>query len=129
MEKLLNSRPEVALKQVAAALREVRKGSDRAVKEYNEILGYWQTPEFIEYLLELADECERVAIEYPVFVDTPEDIAVKGEEILCFDGCDWVIDYVEHDAEEGVDYMANGTTVEAYMPLPDKSTSEGVNNG
>ncbi|HGZ6705664.1 TPA: hypothetical protein ACOLYM_004130 [Vibrio parahaemolyticus] len=61
MEKLLNDKPEVALKQVAAALREARKGSDRAVKEDGEILGYWQTPEFIEYLLELADECDRVS--------------------------------------------------------------------
>ncbi|HGF5019677.1 hypothetical protein R8O05_21220 [Vibrio sp. 1865] len=62
MEKLLNNKPEVALKQVAAALRETRKGSDRAVKEDGEVLGYWQTPEFIEYLLELADECDRVSV-------------------------------------------------------------------
>ncbi|CCO46693.1 hypothetical protein VIBNISOn1_1840076 [Vibrio nigripulchritudo SOn1] len=62
MEKLLNNKPEVALKQVAAALRETRKGSDRAIKEDGEVLGYWQTPEFIEYLLELADECDRVSV-------------------------------------------------------------------
>ncbi|AWK83543.1 hypothetical protein [Photobacterium damselae] len=62
METLLDIKLDIALRQVAAALRTVRKGSDRAVKEDGEILGYWQTPEFIEYLLELADECDRVAI-------------------------------------------------------------------
>ncbi|HIF9180391.1 TPA: hypothetical protein ACX6QL_001433 [Photobacterium damselae] len=62
METLLDTKPEIALGQVAAALRTVRKDSNRAVKEDGEVLGYWQTPEFIEYLLELADECDRVAI-------------------------------------------------------------------
>ncbi len=121
---LLNDKPDVALMQLAAAIREVRQGSDRAVKEDGEVLGYWQTPEFIEYLLELAGECERVANEYPVEVNSPEDIERKGEEILCWDGCDWSIDYVEHCPERGVDYMANGTDVEAYMPLPTNPKSK-----
>ena len=53
----------------------------------------------------------------PIDVDSPEDIEIKGEEILCWDGCEWSIDYVEHCSDSGVDYMANGTTVEAYLPL------------
>lgn len=54
----------------------------------------------------------------PIFVGSPEDIAIKGEEILCWDGLDWSIDFVEHDSEVGFDYMSNGTQVIAYLPLP-----------
>ncbi|WP_234352470.1 hypothetical protein [Vibrio harveyi] len=56
----------------------------------------------------------------PIEVDSPEDVEIVGEEILCFDGCDWVIDYVDYDSEQGVNYMANGTHIEAYLPLPEK---------
>ncbi|WP_108944031.1 hypothetical protein [Shewanella halifaxensis] len=56
----------------------------------------------------------------PIKVDSPEDIEIHGEEILCWDGCDWVIDYVEYDSDTGTDYMANNTQVEAYLPLPEK---------
>lgn len=56
----------------------------------------------------------------PIEVDYPEDIEIKGEEILVWDGCDWAIDYVEHCPDTGVDYMANNTDVEAYLPLPEK---------
>lgn len=53
-------------------------------------------------------------------VDSPEDIDVVGEEILCFDGCEWVIDYVDVCPEWGHCYMANGTEVEAWCRLPAK---------
>ena len=56
----------------------------------------------------------------PIEVDSPEDIEIVGEEILCFNGCDWRIDYVEHCPDRGVNYMANNTHVEAYLPLPAK---------
>lgn len=56
----------------------------------------------------------------PIFVDTPEDIEPCGEEVLCWDSCDWSIDYAEIDGETGNVYMANGTQVEAYIPLPPK---------
>lgn len=146
---------QLTLKQVAAAIKELR--TDRPVHEDGELVGYWQTPEFIEYLLELADESDRVAESFSTFVgvdwakgegpaaqaalknsgsgvaespwtvtevDSAEDIDIKGEEILCFDGCDWVIDYVEHDPDTGIDYMANGTEVEAYTTLPEKLQSK-----
>ncbi|NOH26203.1 hypothetical protein F0267_25900 [Vibrio coralliilyticus] len=58
---------------------------------------------------------------YKVFeVDSPEDIDVIGEEILCFDGCDWVIDYVDVCPEWGHHYMANGTEIKAWCRLPAK---------
>ena len=53
-----------------------------------------------------------------IFVDSPEDIHIKGQEILVWDGCDWSIDYVECCVDSGVDYMANGTEVVAYAELP-----------
>ncbi|MDG3089148.1 Lar family restriction alleviation protein [Vibrio hannami] len=54
------------------------------------------------------------------YIDTPEDIEIKGEEILCWDGCEWLIDYVELDVDSGCYYMANGTHTEAYLPMPQK---------
>ncbi|MCY9874021.1 hypothetical protein [Vibrio barjaei] len=54
----------------------------------------------------------------PTIVDSPEDISIVGEDILVNDGCDWSIDHVEHCPDRGVNYMANNTEVEAYMPLP-----------
>jgi len=54
----------------------------------------------------------------PQRIESPEDIEPKGEEVLCWDGCDWCIDYVEVDAETGHFYMANGTEVEAFALLP-----------
>lgn len=51
-----------------------------------------------------------------VSVATPEDITFDGD-VLCWDGCDYSIDYVETDVETGTCYMANGTEVEAYKLL------------
>lgn len=56
----------------------------------------------------------------PIEVDSPEDIHIKGEDILCWDGCDWSIDYVDTCPDTGTDFMANNTEVMAYMPLPEK---------
>lgn len=55
----------------------------------------------------------------PIEVDSPEDIHIKGQEILVWDGCEWTIDFVEHCADSGVDYMANNTEVVAFLPLPE----------
>lgn len=54
------------------------------------------------------------------FIDSPEDVSIIGEEILCLVEPEWVIDYVEVDPEHGGYYMANGTLIEAYMPLPNE---------
>lgn len=56
---------------------------------------------------------------WPEIVESIEDISVVGEEILVWDGCDWHIDYVEVCPEWGHHYMANGTEVEQWMPLPE----------
>jgi hypothetical protein len=56
-----------------------------------------------------------------ISVDTPEDIGFY-EEILCFDGCEVSIDFVVVCTETGDYYMANGTDVTHYQPLPVKPT-------
>ncbi|MDF5600783.1 hypothetical protein P3746_20415 [Vibrio parahaemolyticus] len=85
---------EVTLRQVAAALREVRKGSDRAFQEDGEVLGYWQTPEFIEYLLELADECDRVAIRKEVAAKEIKSFTDK-EALLSAFGDGWFEGFIK----------------------------------
>ncbi len=54
----------------------------------------------------------------PIEVYSLEDIEITGTNILCFDGKDWVIDQVKRCPEKNINYMVNGTQVEAYMPLP-----------
>jgi hypothetical protein len=56
----------------------------------------------------------------PVFVDGPDDISIKGEDILCWDGVHWLVDHVEYDCDVGASYMANRTNVIAYVPMPDE---------
>lgn len=51
-----------------------------------------------------------------ISVDTPEDMPM-GEEVLCWDGCGYHLDYADMDADTGAHYMANGTCVEAYKLL------------
>lgn len=64
----LTNEAGAALSEVAGYLRTVRKGSDR--KHYQnigpeglgkELVGFWQTEEWIDGLLALADEAERVS--------------------------------------------------------------------
>ncbi|EOW9480267.1 hypothetical protein ACOCG1_003338 [Vibrio cholerae] len=78
-----------ALKEVTSALRELRRGDDRAVVSDGEVLGYWQTPEYIEYLLELADKCDRSLEKYakPMFSEPRKhgrcDILDKYGDLIC----------------------------------------------
>lgn len=51
-----------------------------------------------------------------ISVDTAEDMPI-GEEVLCWDGCQYHLDYADMDAESGAHYMANGTEVESYQLL------------
>ena len=51
-----------------------------------------------------------------ISVDTPEDMPI-GEEVLCWDGCQYHLDYADMDADTGAHYMANGTDVESYKLL------------
>lgn len=62
---------------------------------------------------------------WPEIVESIEDISVVGDEILVWDGCDWHIDYVEVCPEYGHHYMANGTEVEQWMPLPEPRKTVG----
>lgn len=52
-----------------------------------------------------------------ISVETPDDIDVF-EDILCFDGCEASIDYVEVCPNTGAHYMANDTPVTHYQRLP-----------
>lgn len=77
-----------------------------SINDYNQLQAEWITRQGIETGW--------------IQVDSPEDIPITGDEVLCFDGCDISIDYVEYDSENGASYMANGTEVTHYMPLPPK---------
>lgn len=55
-------------------------------------------------------------------IDSIEDIAVVGDEILVWDGCECHIDYVEIDCDWGHSYMANGSEPTHWMPLPEAPT-------
>ncbi len=61
-----------------------------------------------------------------ISVETPEDINFDGE-VLCWDGCDYSIDYVDIDVDTGVCFMANGTEVESYKLLTPPSEDNETN--
>ncbi|WP_051560584.1 hypothetical protein [Marinobacterium jannaschii] len=50
-------------------------------------------------------------------INIPEDIDIKGKEVLIWDGCDHHIDYVDICPESGTFYMANGTEPTHWKPL------------
>ncbi len=52
--------PKEALRQIAGYLRCVTVNKDRAVIKNGEIVGYFQTEEYLKGLLEIADECDRI---------------------------------------------------------------------
>ncbi len=52
-----------------------------------------------------------------VAIDSAEDIDCD-HEVLLWDGCDWHLDCVEYDDDQGVSFFANGTTeVTHYMVI------------
>ena len=57
--------------------------------------------------------------------DSIEDIDIKGEEILLWDGCDHHIDYVDVCADTGTFYFANGSSATHWAiltsPIIDRS--------
>lgn len=53
--------PAAALRKIAGYLRTARTDGSRAVRHDGETLGYWQTPEWLDGLSDIAGECERVA--------------------------------------------------------------------
>ncbi len=57
--------PNEALRQIANYLRCLSMKDYRAVtnsfsSDHVELLGYWQTEEYLQGLLEIADECDRI---------------------------------------------------------------------
>lgn len=54
--------PVEALRQIASYLRCVDMKSGRKImtEDKSEILGYWQQTEYLQGLLEIADECDRI---------------------------------------------------------------------
>lgn len=57
----LSNDPAKALQEIASYIQSVRAGSDRAVIQDGERVGYWQTTDWLQGLAEIAGECERVA--------------------------------------------------------------------
>lgn len=57
----LSNDPVYALSQIAGYLRTMRKAPGRRLKfdEINTV--YWQTEEWLDGLIEIADECDRIA--------------------------------------------------------------------
>jgi hypothetical protein len=56
-------------------------------------------------------------VENWIKTETPEDITIKGEEILVWDGCDHHIDYVDVCGDTGNFHMANGSSPTHWQPL------------
>lgn len=50
-------------------------------------------------------------------VSSVDDIEPVGEELLIWDGCDYHIDYVDINADDGTHFMANNTDPIAYREL------------
>lgn len=55
--------PLAALGEIKGYLRSLNKTEHRAVRDpviTSDIWGYWQTPEWLDGLLDIANECERI---------------------------------------------------------------------
>lgn len=57
-------------------------------------------------------------------IESAEDVEIKGEEVLLWDGCDHHIDYVEYCSDTGVHYFANGTEATHWKLLDKPVTQE-----
>lgn len=67
--------------------------------------------EAIDYVDKMIKECNGW-----IGVDSAEDLPME-QEVLCWDGCEFSIDYADMDPDSGTHYMANGTEVESYKLL------------
>ena len=56
----LSDAPQKALKEIAGYLRCVSTREREVKSEDGELLGYYQTPEYLQGCLDIADECERI---------------------------------------------------------------------
>jgi len=56
----LSNDPKEALKEVASYLRTAKRTNDRRVIQDGEVVGYWQCPDWIDGLHQIAEECERL---------------------------------------------------------------------
>jgi len=53
--------PIDAMQEIASYLRCVNCQPQRkALDRYGDLAGFWQTPEYLDGCLEIADECERI---------------------------------------------------------------------
>ncbi|UKA04459.1 hypothetical protein [Photobacterium damselae] len=82
--------------------------------DINSLLSGKSDSEIKEWLL--ANATDYILIKKPEKIDSPEDID-SDEDILVHDGCDWHIDYVDIDVDDGCNFMANNTQPQAWMPL------------
>lgn len=57
---ILESDPIKALKEISGYLRCVSTSGREVKSAEGELESYWQTPEFLQGLLDIADECDRI---------------------------------------------------------------------
>lgn len=59
---------------------------------------------------------EKMEVEW-VEIDSAEDVenALVGDELILWDGCNFVIDYVETEVDFGTSFFANGTEATHYL--------------
>lgn len=91
--------PRKALAEIAAYLRTVQRGPDRSVRDpvhyADGIIGQWQTPEWLDGLVDIALECDRLAVPPP----TPK--MTKGERALLIAGLPCVRDLEDAVTDSG----------------------------
>lgn len=78
----LGDDPIAALGTIASYLNTVRLDACRRVWEDGELVGVWQTPDWLAGLREIAAECERLLKEEPTIIDniTKEVLSVVSQE-------------------------------------------------
>jgi hypothetical protein len=55
--KIQSEDSDLLLVKVAAYTQTVRLGDDREITKFGEVVGYWQTPEWLDGLMNLGAEC------------------------------------------------------------------------
>lgn len=60
----LSDDPKKSLLEIRSYLSTVKRTPDRKTIQDGEAVGYWQCPDWIDGLHQIADECERIALSF-----------------------------------------------------------------
>nr|BDD48048.1 hypothetical protein 2 [Pseudomonadaceae bacterium] len=101
----LDDNPAVAFREIAGYLRSINMTNERVHidKPFGEVVGYWQSPEYLQGLLDIANECIRHA----------EQLEQQGDQVArsnSSQGCAGRIEPVTKAV--GADYYVNGQKVD-----------------